>query len=70
MLAVLNVYLPELCRCGNRCGRTYCAGLHMWQSRVENEHYSVACFECVTMFKALQCSSSVKGGAHMHCVNS
>ena len=22
--------------------------MHMWQSRVENEHYSVAYFDCIT----------------------
>ena len=27
--------------------------IHMWQSRVEIEHYSVAYFERITAFKAL-----------------
>ena len=38
----------------------------MWQSRVEIEHYSIAYFDRVTTFKALQHRTSVKGGAHMH----
>ena len=37
----------------------------MWQSRVEIEHYSVAYFDCVIVFAALYCSTSVKGGAHV-----
>ena len=32
---------------------TTCAKYHMWQSRVEIEHYSIAYFDRVTMFKAL-----------------
>ena len=27
--------------------------LHMWQSRIEIEYYSVAYFECITEFDAL-----------------
>ena len=41
----------------------------MWQSRVEIEHYSAAYFDRVTAFKALQRSTSVKGGAHTHYVD-
>ena len=41
----------------------------MWQSQVEIEHYSVAYFYRITMFKALQRRTSVKGEAHTHCVN-
>ena len=37
---------------------------HMWQSQVKIEHYSVAYFDLVTTFKALQRSNSVKGRAH------
>ena len=29
------------------------AKIHVWQSRVEIEHYSVAYFDCVTVFKVL-----------------
>ena len=42
----------------------------MWQSRVEIEHYSVACFDCVIVFKVLQDRTSFKGGAHTHSVDS
>ena len=42
---------------------------HMWQSRVEIEHYSVAYFYRITAFEALQRKTSVKGEAHTHCVN-
>ena len=43
---------------------------HMWQSRVEIKHYSVAYFDCGTAFEVLQRGTSVKGGAHTHWVNS
>ena len=43
---------------------------HMWQSRVEIEHYFVAYFSRITVFEALQRGASVKGGAHTHSVNS
>ena len=39
------------------------------QSQVEIKHYSVVYFNCITMFEALLHKTSVKGGAHMHCVN-
>ena len=42
----------------------------MWQSRVEIEHYYVAYFARIAVFKALQRGVFVKGGAHMHWVNS
>ena len=41
----------------------------MWQSRVEIEHYSVAYFQRITAFEALQRRTSVRGGAHKRCVN-
>ena len=41
----------------------------MRQSRVENEQYSVAYFNHVTAFKVLKICTSVKGRAHMRCVN-
>ena len=52
----------------------------MWQSqveieryvavlRVEIEHYSIAYFDRVIVFKALQRRTSVKGGAHTHYVD-
>ena len=34
--------------------------IHMWQSRVKIEHYSIAYFDRVATFKV----NSVKGGAH------
>ena len=37
----------------------YLSRSHMWQSRVEIEHYSVAYFDRITMFEALKCSTSV-----------
>ena len=42
--------------------------MHLWQSRVENKHYSVAYFDLVRTFKALNLCTSVKGGAHTHCM--
>ena len=33
------------------------------------EHYFVAYFDHVAVFKALQCRTSVKGGVHTHCVD-
>ena len=41
----------------------------MWQSRVEIEHYSIAYFERIAAFEALYRRTSVKGGAHIRCVN-
>ena len=41
----------------------------MWQSRVEIEHYSIAYFDRIAAFEALQRRTSVKGGAHTHRVN-
>ena len=43
--------------------------IHMWQSRVEIEHYSVAYFARIAAFEALLRGTSVKGGIHTHCVN-
>ena len=37
-----------------------------WLSQVEIEHYSIAYFNRITRFKALQCRTSVKGRAHTH----
>ena len=42
---------------------------HMWQSQVEIEHYSIACFSCVAAFEALQHETSIKGRAHTHCID-
>ena len=36
----------------------------MWQSQVEIEHHSVAYFDHITVFEALQHSTSIKGGTH------
>ena len=43
--------------------------MHMWQSRVEIEHYSVAYFTRIAAFEALWRRTSVKDGAHTSCVN-
>ena len=34
----------------------------LWQSQVEIKHYSVAYFNCISAFAALQHRTSVKGG--------
>ena len=41
----------------------------MWQSQVEIEHYSVAYFDCITTFKVLKRSTSLKGGAYTRYVD-
>ena len=38
--------------------------IHMWQSQVEIEHYFFVYFDRITMSKALEHRTSVKGGAH------
>ena len=40
---------------------------HMWQSQEEIELYSIP--YCVTVFKVLYCRTSIRGGAHMCCVD-
>ena len=40
--------------------------IQVWQSRVEIKHYSI---DRIAAFEALQRRTSVKGGAHMRCVN-
>ena len=42
---------------------------HIWQSRIEIKHYSVACFIHISAFEALYHRTSVKSGAHTHCIN-
>ena len=42
---------------------------HMWQSRVENEHYSVAYLDRITALETRYLCISVKGGAQMLRVN-
>ena len=37
----------------------------MWQSQIEIEHYSVVYFDRITVFEALEHTTSVKGGAQM-----
>ena len=44
--------------------------LHMWQSRVEIEGYFVVYFDCIAAFEAPYRCTCVKGGAHMHFVDS
>ena len=41
----------------------------MSQSRVEIKHYSIAYFNCVSVFKVLEHRTLVVGGAHTHCVD-
>ena len=43
---------------------THTHNTHMWQSRVEIEHYSIVYFERITALKALYCSAFIKGGTH------
>ena len=38
--------------------------MYMWQSQVENAHYSVAYLDCITAFRVPYLRTSVKGGAH------
>ena len=38
------------------------------QSWLEIKHYSVAYFDCVTVFK-VWCTTTVKGRAHTHCID-
>ena len=42
--------------------------IHMWQSHVEIEGYSVAYFDRIAAFKAPYHWTSIKGGAHMRFV--
>ena len=42
----------------------------MWQSRVEIEGYSVAYFDHIAAFEVPYRWTFVKGGAHMHFVDS
>ena len=44
--------------------------LHIWQSRVEIEGYSVAYFDRIVAFEAPYCWTSIKGGTHMRFVDS
>ena len=41
----------------------------VWQSRLENEHYSIAYFNCVTAFEVQNLQTSVKSSAETCCVN-
>ena len=43
--------------------------MHMWQSRVEIEDYSVADFDRIAGFEAPYRLTSIKGGAHMRFVD-
>ena len=47
----------------------YICAMHMWQSCVEIEDYSVTYFNCIAMFKALYYKTPIKGGAHTHFVD-
>ena len=47
----------------------YICAIHMWQSCVEIEDYSVTYFNCIAMFKALYYKTPIKGGAHTHFVD-
>ena len=44
--------------------------VHVWQSRVEVEGYSVAYFDRIAVFEVTYRWTSIKGGAHMHFVDS
>ena len=52
-----------MCTCMCICVYYVC-DVYMWQSQVENKHYSVAYFNRTRAFKALYLRTSVKGGAH------
>ena len=56
----LLLYTGMYCTARHRLGHAY-----VWQSWVEIEHYSVAQFDRVTTFEALQRKTSVKDRAHM-----
>ena len=43
---------------------------YVWQSRVEMEDYSIVYFNRITVFEVPYCWTAVKGGAHMHFVDS
>ena len=43
--------------------------VHMWQSRVEIEGYSVVYFDRIAAFEVPYHGTSVKGGAHMRFVD-
>ena len=47
-----------------------CSLIYVWQSRVEIKGYSVTYFNRIAAFKAPYCWTSVKGGAHLHFVDS
>ena len=49
---------------------TFTWDCHMWQSCVEIEDYSIAYFDRIAAFEALYHWTSVKGGVHMHFVDS
>ena len=44
--------------------------VHMWQSHVEIEGYSIAYFDHIAAFEVPYYWTSGKGGAHMHFVDS
>ena len=51
------------------CMLLYSIIIHMWQSRVEIKHYPIAYFRHIAELEVLQYRASIRGGAHMHCVN-
>ena len=44
--------------------------IYMWQFHIEIDGYSITYFDHITAFKAPYCWTSIKGGAHMHFVDS
>ena len=44
------------------CKPMSCLQFDLWQSCVEIQHYSIAYFDCVTVFEMLQHKISVVGG--------
>ena len=45
------------------------SALHMWQSQIGIEYYSVVYFEHITKFDTLKRWASTKGGAHMRFID-
>ena len=74
-----HAHLPSLTllqiHCCSSRGRDYCKCILQYflicgsPMQVEIEHCSVAYFDRITTFEALQCRTSVKGRAYTRCVN-
>ena len=66
-VAVVEELYVGLLHLGRRRESAECL-IHVWQSRVENEHYSVAYFDCTRALTTLYLRTSVKSGTHTCCV--